>query len=124
MDGSFPASANASGRGPARFDGAVSVRNRAAAPVRGVAAAGAEVYVTRARTIVATPVAADAVGVLVDLAPGDEQPFAAGGSLIACDGGGRLASGDYEIYAVVRVLGDGDGDELEVVGGPWPLAIT
>jgi hypothetical protein len=130
MTGSFPASAGAAS--PSRFTGTVSIINRSPSTVSGMTSPTAEVFVTRDGEIVATPVARDALGLLVDLAPGTSRAFPATGSLLRCaageEGGDRvhrrLPAGRYEAYAVVNLTEMASGRELTVVGGPWPLAVT
>jgi hypothetical protein len=117
LTGSFPERVRAGEQ--AAFDGAVTVTNTSGRRVEGLCAIQPDVYVTQSGRTVVAPVPRDAVGVLLDLAPGASREFAGVGSLRRPDGA-ALPPGRYEIHAVLRVVGNG---ERSPAGGPWPLEV-
>jgi hypothetical protein len=127
MTGSFPEHVR-SGSG---LHGTVTLTNPADIRIRGTSASQPDIFVTEAGEIVATPVARDDVGVLLDLAPGASRVFDATGSLLRCSpevgpgssGEQPLAPGRYEIHAVLPVLGGEEGRSVTVLGGPWALEV-
>ncbi|USX53593.1 hypothetical protein [Lentzea sp. HUAS12] len=120
VTGEFPPRTGRDGDGT--FAGTVTVTSTGA-EIAGVATPEADVYVARGGEVVATPVAKDSVGQVVDLRAGTGQVFTARGTIARCAGGGVLAAGRYEVFAVVVVNRD-DGPQVVVAGGPWPLEVT
>ena len=119
LTGSFPERVRATER---TFEASVTVGNASDARVEVLAASAPDVYVTRSRKIVATPLVRDQLGRRLALAPGEAREFSAGGSLRRCTDGRPLPPGRYEIHAVlVIVAADGIA---EAVGGPWSLEIS
>ena len=84
LTGSFPERVSASGR--STFDGNVAIANPGDRRLEALSASQADVYVTRSGRIVATPVPIDAVGLIVDLAPGEARDLSTTGSLRRCPG--------------------------------------
>ena len=124
-------------RGGDLFRGTVTVANRGDAGFSGLSAAEADVYVTFAGRIVATPVDKEDVGLALDLPPGADQQLPATGRLRHCavDGAGGgdmspagpgrpLEPGAYELYAALSLTEAPGGRPLLVAGGPWPLQVT
>ena len=101
------------------FDGTVRVTNDSDRRVEGLAASQPDVYVTRAGTIVATPLPRDDVGLALDLAPGAARKFRTAGSLRHCVDGEPLTPGRYEVQVVLRIAGG-----AAAIGGPWPLEVA
>jgi hypothetical protein len=121
--GTFPQ--RVSGTGQDRFEGTVTVTNRGDAPIAGVAAGAADVFVTRSGQVVATPFDKEDRGRLIELAPGASEVFTATGRLLRCaDETQRLAAGQYEIYALLSVTEGSEARTRAVTGGPWPLEVT
>ena len=118
------------------FRGTVTVANRGDAGFSGLSAAEADVYVTLAGRIVATPVDKEDVGLDLNLPPGANRQLPATGRLRHCaDGAGGgdvspagpgrpLEPGAYELYAALSLTEAPDGRPLLVAGGPWPLQVT
>jgi hypothetical protein len=111
---SFPEPVTGSG-----FEGTVTITNDSDRRIEGLAASQPDVYVTRAGTIVATPLPRDDVGLALDLAPGAAREFRTMGSLRHCVDQAPLGPGRYEVHAVLRIAGAG-----AAVGGPWPLEVA
>jgi hypothetical protein len=108
LTGSFPARVAV---GPSTVEGTVTIVNDGEHSVMALAASRPDVYILQAGRIVATPLPRDQLGLSLDLAPGAAHEFAATGSL-------PLATGRYEIYAVLPLVG-----EQPAVGGPWSLEL-
>lgn len=103
------------------FTGTVTLRSTQA-PTAGVTSPEADVVVARAGEVVVEPLAKDALGRAVELAPGDAVELAARGGLVSCADGQPLPPGPYQLHAVVVVTRD-DGPDLVVSGGPWPVEV-
>lgn len=125
LSGSFPA--RLPGGGEDRFSGTVTVTNRGDARFSGLSAGEADVYVTLAGRIVATPFDKEDRGLALDLAPGASRMLPATGRLRQCaeDVAERpLGPGAYEIHAALSLTEGPDGRPFVVAGGPWPLQVT
>ena len=122
LTGSFPERVGASRR--STFDGKVTIANPGEKRLEAVSASQPEVYVTQAGRIVATPVPQDALGLVVDLAPGAARDLSATGSLRRCADGQPLPPGRYEVHAVLRFTTGSGGEPGSAVGGPWRLVIA
>jgi hypothetical protein len=121
LTGSFPARVQAT---HPTFEGRVTVVNRSESRVEVLSASAPDVYLTRSRKIVATPLVRDLVGRQLVLAPGAVREFTAEGSLRGCSDGRPLPPGRYEINAVLVIVGTDGTGVREAVGGPWSLEIT
>jgi hypothetical protein len=119
LTGSFPARARATER---TFEARVTVRNDADARIEVLSASAPDVYVTRSRKIVATPLVRDQLGLQLTLAPGEVREFTAAGGLRSCRDGRPLPPGRYEIHAVLVIVAT--NGVVEAVGGPWSLEIS
>jgi hypothetical protein len=114
----FPASVPA---GRQTLSGTVAVTSREA--LRGIAPAGADVFLVRDDRVVTMPVAQDAIGIRWELAAGETRTMPAMASLVSCEpDGGPLPRGEYELYARVAVTPD-DGEAQPAFGGPWRLLV-
>jgi hypothetical protein len=98
--------------------------NHSDSRVEVLSASAPDVYLTRSRKIVATPLVRDLVGRQLVLAPGAVREFTATGSLRSCSDGRPLPPGRYEIHAVLVIVGTDGTGVREAVGGPWSLEIT
>lgn len=118
VEGRFPPSVE---RSAVTVEGSVTVTNTGP-PVKGDTSPVADVFVARDGKVVATPMPKDLVAQPIELATEASAEFPATGALQACDGGGPLPAGVYDVFAVVTVTG-GD-NTLIAAGGPWRLDIT
>lgn len=117
----FPAEVDQGG--DATFTGTVTI-TATTRPVVGVTTTDADLYVTQAGTVVATPMAKDLLAVPVRLLPGSSRALMARGSLRACaPHSDRLPPGRYDVFAVVVVTDDA-GETITATGGPWSLTVT
>lgn len=117
--GQFPEHAPA---GQPTVSGMVEVTAEEA--VRGVAAAGADVFLVRDGRIVTTPLAQDAMGIRWDLAAGETKSLPGTGSLVSCEpDGGPVPPGGYELYVRVVLVPDDETTPQVSFGGPWPLQV-
>jgi hypothetical protein len=92
--------------------------------VRGVAAAGADVFLVRDGRVVTTPLAQDAMGIRWDLAAGETASLPGTGSLVSCEpDGGPVPPGGYELYVRVVLVPDDATTPQASFGGPWPLQV-
>ena len=116
--GRFPGSVPGSQQ---MVSGTVEVTSEEA--VQGVAAAQADAFLVREGRVVTTPLVQDAKGVRWNLAAGETKTMPGTASLMSCEpNGGRVPSGDYELYARV-VLTPDDGAPTPAFGGPWSLRV-
>ena len=122
LTGSFPERVSASRR--STFDGTVTIANPGDQRLEALPASQPDVYVTQSGRIVATPVPTDAVGLVVDLAPGKARDLSATGQRSPLPG--RTA-------AAARALRGARRPPLHhrrrrrarmAVGGPWQLEIA
>jgi len=114
----FPESVPA---GQPMLKGSVEVAAREA--LRGVAAAGADVFLVSGDRVVTMPLAQDAIGIRWDLAAGETTDLPAMAALVSCEpGGGPLPPGAYELYVRLSLTPD-DGTPQRFFGGPWPLRV-
>jgi hypothetical protein len=107
--------------GEQTLSGIVEVTSRN--PMRGVAAAAADVFLVRDDRVVTTPMPQDAIGIRWELAAGGTRTVPALASLVSCEpDGGPLPPGRYELYARLVVTPD-DGVAQPAFGGPWRLRV-
>ncbi|GAB1688705.1 hypothetical protein [Krasilnikovia sp. M28-CT-15] len=119
LTGRFPATVAATAP---TVSGTVDVTSHA--PVHGVGAPRADVFLVVNGRVATEPMPQDAVGVRWDLAAGQSKKVPADGVLAACEpGGDRLSPGTYQMYVRVAVTPD-DGAPVTAQGGPWPLELS
>lgn len=117
--GQFPERAAA---GEPTVSGMVEVTSEEA--VRGVAAAGADVFLVRDGRVATMPLAQDAMGIRWDLAAGETTSLAGTASLVSCEpDGGPLPAGPYELYVRVMLVPDDETTPRASFGGPWRLVV-
>lgn len=118
LTGRFSATASA---GERMATGTVEVTSRVA--VSGTTYPRAEMFLVRSGRIVTLPVAQDAMGVRLDLAPGQVQRLPGDVTLESCaPGGGSVPPGGYELFARVVITSD-DGKSVTTYGGPFPFEV-
>lgn len=123
LRGAFPAAAGAG----ELVEVPLSLVNRGARPFSGVAASIADVYVVKAGSVVAEPLARDDNGIAVDLPPGAAMAFPAAVRLVPCDADPQVARlplppGAYQLHATLSVVDD-TGEVVVATGGPWTMEV-
>jgi hypothetical protein len=119
------------------LSGTITVTNRGAERVTGLAARGPDIWVIQDGRVVATPEGRRLSAEIVDLEPGESMTFQFQYGLKVCKPGekasdppaitGRLPAGAYQLVAVHDfMLGAGAvtaDDTVQIQGGPWPLTL-
>ena len=116
VSGAFPERATSDQ--PA-FAATVTITNATNRRIEGLAASQPDLYLTQHDRIVATPLPQDAIGLVLELAPGAARDFRTQGSLRRCRDQEPLAPGRYELHAVLRF-----GNGTVAAGGPWTLVVA
>jgi len=118
LKGNFPASAKLADR---KISGTVDVSSQVA--IRGVASPQAEVFLVKDGRIVTLPPPSDAIGIRVELSPGQVTQLPGEANLVACQDGRSLSAGTYQMYARLVIMPD-SGAKVEAIGGPWPVQVS